>query len=277
MGGSILFTQSGTFKPSAYGLTAGKRINYIIIGGGGAGVNGEIDSYYSPRIYDTGGSAGGASSIGSYVTVNGGKARTDSMYYVYHSRSASTASVLPDFDVIGGNGEAGWIPGVKFTGYCGANALYVIEIDDGTIGDHKASPDFIMLADYGDQYTNVGMAMIPVDKGTFINSSHIKKSGTSRTYNYNDGAGYGAGGGGGKVITGNWASKGVGAFMGGYAGTYDEGSFELDSTADISITIGEGGTPHTSWSSYTTSMETYTVTINNAQKGSPGACMLWWD
>lgn len=78
MGGSILFTQSATFSPSIYGLTTGKFINYIIIGGGGAGES--VGTYYisgnssvEKMSLNSGGTNGGASSIGSYITAQGGK------------------------------------------------------------------------------------------------------------------------------------------------------------------------------------------------------------
>ena len=83
MGGSILFTQDGYFKPSAYGLTAGKRINYIAIGGGGAGGAGcwayrtTRNSYNVP--YVSGGTYGGATSIGTYVTAPGAKPSTEKL------------------------------------------------------------------------------------------------------------------------------------------------------------------------------------------------------
>ena len=82
MGGSILFTSNATFSPSVYGLTTGKFINYIIIGGGGAGgsigsysscvYNGSTHNSYYTYLLNSGGSNGGSSSIGSYVSAIGG-------------------------------------------------------------------------------------------------------------------------------------------------------------------------------------------------------------
>lgn len=99
----------------------------------------------------------------------------------------------------------------------------------------------------------------------------------------NDGIGYGGGGGGfpGK----SYSSASSVAGSGGNSGEFKQGSFKLTSTNDIAITIGNGGTPHTSLtapsgSSWGTLSTRNTGNINywhSGRIGTPGAVMLFWD
>lgn len=268
MGGSILFTSSGTFKPSAYGLTTGKRINYIIIGGGGGSGAGWSDGGMPAFAYNTGGTYGGTTSIGSYVSANGAKPQDD----------ASLAFVVNTSKIVytyGGQGERGWTPGIIFTGYTGPGKATSTSSSSMEINGYKvdiANVGGITIAGWGQPENGSLAAATPNFNGG--SSHHITNltniSGNARGYGSSDGLGYGAGAGGVKQ-TESWGDCCSGG--GGYAGTYKEGSFELTSTADIAITIGAGGTPHTSYSG--------TISDSNGHysgaTGFPGAAMLWWD
>ena len=128
MGGSILFTSSGTFSPSIYGLTTGKFINYIIIGGGGAGesigsfskftFNGTATSERNSFVLNSGGSNGGTSSIGSYVSATGGSTstKTGSSPY-YFCPDSFKKDNYESSNIYGGSGAGGWVPGKIFNSY----------------------------------------------------------------------------------------------------------------------------------------------------------------
>lgn len=289
MGGSILFNQNGTFKPSAYGLTTGKRINYIAIGGGGAGGAGYW-AYNTSRMqndvpYVSGGTYGTATSIGSYVTAPGAKPTTEkhlAKMKTYTSDGDGDYTPRPTY-VYGGCGETGWTPGIVFRGYTspgrpssetknsevsvlGSHSIHSAKVSGGTL----YSIDAIESASVA-----VAMTVLPDSAGGMLFSNHMKtESDGSRTYTYSDGVGYGGGGGGVSQFKENTSTYIV-AGPGGYAGTYKEGSFELTSTNNIPITIGQGGTPHTTTTaSYNSNYDKY---YYNGYPGISGAVMLWWD
>ena len=123
MGGSILFTESTTFDPKVYGLIPGKFINYIIIGGGGAGGSSGQYNYKKTTndsthekvgSFDTGGTNGQSSSIGNYVTANGG---INGKGYLRPKWFDSDGDTRYYSHVDGGSGAAGWIPGKVFNYY----------------------------------------------------------------------------------------------------------------------------------------------------------------
>jgi hypothetical protein len=141
MGGSVLFTSSATFSPSVYGLATGKFINYIIIGGGGAG--GSVGTYsydgYNTLVLNTGGSNGGTSSIGSYVSANGGKTYTKTgtswAEHVMTQLDSGSGSAVRG-KCMGGNGASGWVPGKIFHGYQKGDLPYFTDTAKSSMPSH---------------------------------------------------------------------------------------------------------------------------------------------
>ena len=65
--GMVIFTKSGTFKPSDYSLRAGDTVNLVIVGGGQGGT-----------AYDSSAGGNGAtSSFGSFLTAAGGSSSSE--------------------------------------------------------------------------------------------------------------------------------------------------------------------------------------------------------
>lgn len=297
MGGSILFTQSTNFDPQIYGLIAGKFINYIVVGGGGAGGscgscrywngNREYDYYDTHRGLDIGGTNGGTSSIGTYVTATGGiTGKGDIEAYLGEDVS------VPYCD--GGSGGYGWIPGRVFSNY--SQGSYPRGINSSSSASFENR--FLIYEDGNyrivkDRYSESGVTSYPKTSGasSMTNASSWHSSwGVPNPYSINqsagvesqgnDGIGYGAGGGG-HIQYDSYPAIGG---MGGDGGQFKMGSFKLENTNPIPITIGDGGTPHTK----NQSMEThyggnqyYSNPVYSGQlygrNGTHGAVMLFWD
>ena len=209
MGGSILFTQSATFSPSLYGLTTGKFINYIIIGGGGAGATGltgwfqytDGGGYSDQRAATSGGTNGGSSSIGNYVTATGG--------------TTSTLGVWTNTDwgynvlINGGTGAGGWVPGKIFNNY--QNGAQPTSVGT-TNSSSSVSGSFQIFEDAGyrilrDRYADApALTSYPLGAGGSSARDGRSSYGAPNPYSLNqtmgvssqgnDGVGYGAGGGG---------------------------------------------------------------------------------
>lgn len=301
MGGSILFTQSDTFSPSVYGLTANKFINYIIIGGGGAGES--VGQYYSSGAdtiekisLNSGGTNGGATSIGSYVTAQGGTTAVTNTTSTIFSQHRTEISNGNDQYVWGGDGANGWIPGKVFNGYQMGGAPYYNasgsantasfpdEITQYRDGDYR-----ILLFTDSLYSTGVGaLTSYPITStgntvGGKPNPYNLIQNAPLGVREGNDGIGYGSGGGGfpGKA----YSSARTIAGNGGNSGEFKQGSFKLTSTNNIAITVGDGGTPHTSLTapsgaSWGTLTKKNTGNLNYwhaGRIGTPGAVMLFWD
>lgn len=302
MGGSILFTSSGTFSPSVYGLTTGKFINYIIIGGGGAGqsigcfsaftFNGTKVSRRYSFVLNSGGSNGGTSSIGSYVSATGGSTatKTGSSHNNFYPSSFNEKTYTHE-NIYGGSGAGGWVPGKIFNSYQSGYSPRAISSSDSEL------PSYIEPLTYNGQkflyiYSNQGAAITVCNPQT--NNFSTYGEGTPNPYNLtqnagtqnqgSDGVGYGAGGGGCsyiKVLYYDGNAVDYAAGKGGSSGQFKQGSFKLTSTNDIAITIGAGGKPHTTMGSPFTSATALnsgnTSYWQSGRIGTQGAAMLFWD
>lgn len=302
MGGSILFTETTTFDPKVYGLVPGKFINYIIIGGGGAGgscgeyryKNKESDSWdYKEGAFNVGGSNGQASSIGNYITVNGGANGSGFLAPKWYDSDGDTRY----YDhVDGGRGASGWIPGKIFNLYSkggypqGAEKTttnsFSNRFQEYIDGDYK-----IIVDTYFD---NNAITSYPASSASNTTNPSIsaqetghQMTGTPNPYKKNqiwgtlsqgnDGIGYGAGGGGHEEYDDDDNDAHGG--QGGNSGEFKMGSFKLDSTNIISITVGEGGSPHTGISSVASQNYPYLENRSSSlgMTGTSGAVMLFWD
>lgn len=297
MGGSILFTQSATFSPSVYGLTTGKFINYIIIGGGGAGGStGTFSKYtYNGSAHsdghttfqlNSGGSNGGTSSIGSYISASGGKTpvNTGTSYTSFYP--IGWDSSREDY-AYGGVGAGGWIPGKIFNAYQEGGQPFFSSTSSNL-------PDYVDVYDHGGQkialintskYAEGGWCAVTYPSENVLKSAS-GVGGSPNPYNLtqnagtsnegSDGIGYGAGGGGQGNIYDSRREYSC-ATQGGSSGQFKQGSFKLTSTADIAITVGAGGTPHTTMGSPFTALTAVSNTVKKGRIGTHGAVMLFWD
>lgn len=154
--GMVLFTTSGSFKPSDYGLSAGDAIQVIAVGGGaGPGVRDGSKNYS--------GSAGSTSSLGSLVTAAGGSTSTGytqptaqegscqgGLYaagnWGYYWQSGSAVS--GGGSIAGGCGGDGWLPG-RASGTCPTTA-FLTAINNLSGAPNRAwnGPIIINIADY---------------------------------------------------------------------------------------------------------------------------------
>lgn len=285
MGGSILFTESATFEPSIYGLTAGKFINYIIIGGGGAGCSMARGQYYynstsfSGSSYTTsftavsGGTNGGTSSIGipSPISALGGATSV---------KSDSFNNNL----ILGGSGGRGWIPGKIFQGYSQGSPPVATASNSTVDSSNEFSVYYdggqkVLMNRYGD--AGVSIESYPVDNitkdynglGLGIGNPYDTIQATATKGCGNDGIGYGAGGGGHAALEdGNYM-----AGYGGDPGQFKMGSFKLTNTNSIPITIGKGGIAHTIYQNDQATTSFRPSNRRAGRNGTHGAVMLFWD
>lgn len=307
MGGSILFTSSGTFSPSIYGLTTGKFINYIIIGGGGAGqgigcfssftFNGTAVSRRYSFVLNSGGSNGGTSSIGSYVSATGGSTatKTGSSYSDFYPSSFNDNTYTYE-NVYGGSGAGGWVPGKIFNSYQSGYSSTAVASSTSSLPSYINAltydgQKFLYMHSYGGSAGGDMGSIVAYNPST--NNVSTYGGGTPNPYNLtqnagtqnqgSDGIGYGAGGGGCSYIRTLYydsSAEDYAAGKGGSSGQFKQGSFRLTSTNDIAITIGAGGKPHTTMGSPFTSATKYNTGSNYQQYGrigTQGAAMLFWD
>jgi len=235
--GMKIFTASGTFTPSDYGLAVGDLINVICVGGGSSGNSG--GSAYT-------GNNGTISSFGALLSAAGGiSPNSGNTNWNGMGRGGLGVSNLP------GGGAGGYEPGWPIMGGNGGQA-------DNT------SPTTTMVTLYTAVPSGLG------GKGGFATGTYKQlgpcnsmwanmseggpgNRGAGPGYNnYSSGGnGYGAGGGGGAI------SNPYGC--GGNSGVFAQGTFNLTSTAGIAVTVGTGG-----------------ATASNAGAGAPGVVIVFW-
>lgn len=243
--GMVLFTQSGTFKPSDYGLSAGDALQIVCVGGGGAGGGS-----------NTGGN-GSASSFGSIVSAaggNGGPADASAAAQAFSSQGMAPTRVgwinpnegtyypYNNLSPCGGDGGHGWWPYTLPT-RVGASAAAAL-LASGSLA--------ITLSQSGNMYDFVFSA-----GNISINSTaaSAQAGGVGGCVGYYDsghcyigiggagGIGYGAGGGGAGSSSNKAANIRAGA--GGNGGQIITHNLILDSaqvTTSYAITVGAGGT-----------------------------------
>lgn len=227
--GYVLFTQSGTFNPSDYGLNVGDVLQVTCVGGGASGTGSKINN------------AGAASSFGSYVTANGGNAhksatapaaplanqRPGELNARYINISTSSHSF---YYFVGPAGAPGWMPNIGLVPapvaelvapniYSGSNTPLSRYIGYTGIQAYVYSDGNILCA-AGPNYGGCG---------TISNSNYAYGLAPG-------GYGYGAGGGGSCRYT-----NAVSTSFGGNSGAVTEAVIKLSSVAAISVTVGKGG------------------------------------
>ena len=257
--GFTIFTQSGTFTPSDYGLKVGDCIHVIAIGGGGGG----------GTYTGTAATAGGTTSFGSYLTCAGGNAGTvgnganPPSFQVGSCQGGPTAFALNQ--VSGGVGGDGYYPGHLRTGGLTA-AMCLPTYQAGTSTNISSYP---MVASGSSTIFNrqincylngQGNSYIAATSGVPYGNAGRGYSGISA-----GGVGYGAGGGCGVMDSSSY----IGGY-GGNSGVLKELDLVLTSTSGISITIGAGG----KGAYYSSSSYTYYYASGGG--GASGCVAIFW-
>lgn len=234
--GFALFTASGTFKPSDYGLVPGDVLSVVVVGGGGGGCGYDDDVEYGAP-----GTAGGASSFGSYITAAGGGSG--------NKVGQSLGGYGDNEYKAGGGGAGGWYPGeqmVNCPGFRGflrgiSPAELMMSPSNGGCGGfcRPASTDADIVPTYGTSGGGGGaaepgsLAGVGGAGGTGLISDNATQS--DNYASGGGGAGYGAGGGGGGRKRYYYAGSG------GNSGIVTQKMVTLPSMSAIPVTVGAGG------------------------------------
>lgn len=247
--GYVLFEQSGTFKPSDYGLVTGDPIQVVVVGGGGGG---------NVHLANGAGTSGTASSFGSYFSAAGGNCAAADFpantipFMTRNIIKQTSASAVKSYYVrifISSFGDDGWLPtGVPPLDLSGLAATLIS--GEGPV----ITPVAMFSAGRTIYVSTIGNAM-----GVKEQSARTDKRGGNAYIQYPEalsvsettlyvcacgGLGYGAGGAGMSIARVADSSGSITlpkAYKGGSAGHVVTGSMLLPSTANITVTIGNGG------------------------------------
>lgn len=270
--GFTIFTSSGSFNPSSYGLSAGDIIHVKCVGGGGAGGCG--DSSYN-------GNAGSASSFGSILSAAGGNAGVSASTSLPAAQigscqgSGAGTGNLPHGNgywetYYGGCGGHGWLPGISMptTAGCVLSQVSVIIGSSGSSGLNMfpiqtSKAYFNCFGNFsGIMSTNSGAidAQHAAQTGQFGGYGGIYNNGLNSTYGIAGagGVGYGAGGGGAVYMQYSAASG-----SGGNGGVIADIDYVLTSVSSIPVTVGTGGAG-------------YNHSYRGGGGGARGCVAIWW-
>lgn len=264
--GFTIFTSSGSFIPSRYGLYPGDVIHVKCVGGGGAGGGSSEDKYV--------GSAGSASSFGNVLSAAGGFAG------IANSRTLPTAqigscqgsgagqSTLPkgssSYDAFyGGCGGHGWLPGVSMPTVAGC-ALSQVPFNIAAVSSSALSMYPMQSASSG-YFSCFGNYSAMTHDGSSMTGQYSAQTGYFGGYGSvhgggfyciagAGGVGYGAGGGGAAD-----ASSG----SGGNGGVITDIDYILTSADSIAVTVGSGGAG-------------YGNSFYSGGGGARGCVAIWW-
>lgn len=202
--GYVLYTASGTFNPTAYGLSPGDALNLVLVGGGGAG-------YARNQNGNTAvGATGGTSSFGGIVSALGGAGGVAGTVPAMQGSSQGYTHI-PNGENAWRNvvraGPCGWMPGYQLTQVVGTQDYINSQIN----GVSSAAP-YILAANSTTVYWTDVMCVS---------------------------AGYGAGG----AFLLHSSGSGSNVYYGttGNAGEIIFYNHILTSTAAIAVTVGIGG------------------------------------
>lgn len=220
--GLALFTSSGTFKPSAYGLAPGDLIQIVVVGGGGGGGG-------ATRAGSTSNSAtaGGTSSFGSVATAPGGAAGANSARHPAMTFTLDTTEYY-----IAEQGEDGWV--------LNKNTQDVLSQLGAIIQMKSPPPTFPVMFPFRNARSDVDGATLPSGNRSprtdGISGAGGVYADTPNRPCIGGGAGLGWGSGGGAGQADRYAGSP------GKAGKIVFASYTLPNTNAISVTVGIGGT-----------------------------------
>lgn len=296
--GFTIFTSSGTFNPADYGLKVGDNLHIVCVGGGGGGSTWAKGTQMGWQWTGNAGSAGGASSFGSYVTASGGLGGTvtkntdGSSYATYEAmpnsqveysnrggRGASMSyigtygsSYASRIVFSGGAGGDGWLPGV----FTGTSYLTTAELLYNLY--NPLSSDNSRNIDYPSNFSYRPIKYVHVNN-SYVIGEYAAQTGLRGGYggfgslnntsgNYfgfpgAPGVGYGAGGGG--------AVNDLYCAAGGNGGQIIHKDIALTSTSGISVTIGNGGV-----GGYDSYLNQHNCLYNCGGGGARGCVAVYW-
>ena len=267
--GFTIFTSSGSFIPSRYGLSPGDVIHVKCVGGGGAG-GGSLEDKYA-------GSAGSASSFGNVLSAAGGLAGITNSKKLPTAQigscqgSGAGQSTLPkgssSYDAYyGGCGGHGWLPGVSMPTVAGC-ALSQVPVNIAAVSSsalsmypmQSATPGyFSCFGNYSAMtYNGTTTGQYSAQTGYFGGYGSISASSSSYCIAGAGGVGYGAGGGGAV-----YSSSGSGG-SGGNGGVITDIDYILTSANSIAVTVGSGGAGNGN-------------NIYSGGGGARGCVAIWW-
>lgn len=278
--GFTIFTSSGSFNPSSYGLSAGDIIHVKCVGGGGSGGAGYDSNSYK-------GNAGSASSFGSILSAAGGNAGITASMSLPAAQigscqgSGSGTGNLPHGNTYwqtyyGGCGGHGWLPGISMptTAGCVLSQVSVI------IGSSGSSGLNMFPIQTSNAYFNCfgNFSSITSASNTNIVAQNAAQTGqfggygSIYIYNYSSyyciagagGVGYGAGGGGAVYLNNGKMTGG----SGGNGGVIADIDYVLTSVSSIPVTVGAGGAGGASPSSDNRGF--------SGGGGARGCVAIWW-
>ena len=263
--GFTIFTSSGSFIPSRYGLFPGDVIHVKCVGGGGAGGG----SYNDKNA----GSAGSASSFGNILSAAGGLAGITNSKKLPTAQigscqgSGAGQSVLPkgssSYDAYyGGCGGHGWLPGVSMPTVAGcvlsqvpvniaavsSSALSMYPMQSATPGYFSCFGNYSAMT-----YSGSTTGQYSAQTGYFGGYGSISAS-SSYGIAGAGGVGYGAGGGGAAHSSGG---------SGGNGGVITDIDYILTSADSIAVTVGSGGAG-------------YGSSTFSGSGGARGCVAVWW-
>lgn len=255
--GFVLFTTSGQFKPSSYGLAPGDILSVVVVGGGGGGCG-----YSDTSSSDKPGTAGKTSSFGSYLTASGGGSG-NAVGQSKGGRGTGRQDNLSTY--FAGGGAGGWYPGIQrvncpgMPGYLGGVSPGEIALLDSNGGCGAACRGSYDTATDSRTIGTGGGGGGAGQSGSLAGVGGAGGSSTpsDSTISYGaggGGAGYGAGGGGGS------RSSYYNGGDGGNSGVVKQGMVKLTSTNSIPVTVGAGGAGHS----------------NGGGAGAPGCVAIFW-
>lgn len=298
--GFALFTSSGTFNPSTYGLSPGDLIHIKCVGGG-AGGGGYNYSGYLP-------SAGQASSFGSILSAAGGSVPSsgnfnpvvdgsdpggpgNGEYAQFAVRESNTSWTYYLYGC--GVGGGGWHPQYGFVPSPPTALPFIpilpiggmIQASTGsytanislTVGPQVTVPNYTARAYmlYGRQvsFNNSPTATASTLPYGFAGGGAVRRNENS-AYRYfcmsAGGVGYGAGGGGGcydrnDSYSGSASPQG----NGGNGGVIADLDYVLPNSNSVTITVGNGGA---GCPRYGSGNDVYTA----GGGGARGCVAIWW-
>ena len=266
--GFTIFTSSGSFIPSRYGLSPGDVIHVKCVGGGGAGGG----SYADKNV----GSAGGASSFGSVLSAAGGLAGIANSTALPTAQigscqgSGAGQGVLPkgssSYDTYyGGCGGHGWLPGVSMPTVAGC-ALSQVPVNIAAVSSsalsmypmQSATPGyFSCFGNYSAMsYNSNIIGQYSAQTGYFGGYGSIAVGSSTDYYCIAGAGGVGYGAGGGGAAHANSGS-------GGNGGVIADIDYILTSADSIAVTVGSGGAG-------------YGNSTFSGGGGARGCVAVWW-
>ena len=275
--GMVIFEESGTFNPADWGLQVGDMLQVICVGGGAGGVTVAFP-YYGQGWSVAEGTAGGASSFGSYISAEGANTNVSNPNGMSKGGkgawTARPSSSSDDRYAWPAGGAGGFLPGASVFGGDGGDAV-VYDFNAASwapVNTH--APTGLGGKGHWETPTDYQCEFfVDLPFANLKNGANGNKGATTTESKAAAGNGYGAGGAGSTDKSrGSLEYEPSTYANGGNSGEMKIGSVKLASTAGIAVTVGAGGTGGTK-----TYRDGYSSTTTmTAGNGAPGVVIVTW-